>query len=259
MAYNCLKVDREQHCGIITLDRPKVNALSLSLIGEMLAAVEDLEQDTSVRCILLTGKGRCFCGGADVATIQAMRSDPFVTGGMLSEGVKMMNAIESCSKPVVAAINGAAMGGGCELALACHLRIAADEATFGLPEITLGIIPGWGGTFRLPRLIGEARAAEWLLTGRAFGPQEAWRAGLVCKVVPGAELLGAAREYGAMLAKQPVVATRMVLSTLTERAHDTPRGMAVEADAFAEAIASKDAAEGMAAFVEKRKPDFEGE
>ncbi len=259
MSYQNVLVEKGAGYAIMTLNRPKANALSLGLMNDIRTALEDLEEDASVRCILITGAGRFFSAGADIPTIQAMLSNPFAEGGLLTEGVKTMRIVESYSRPVVAVVNGMAVGGGCELALACHIRIAADTAVFGQPEITLGIVPGWGGTYRLPRLIGESRAAEWLLTGRTVTAEEALQAGLVCKVVPGDELMEAAKEFAGVLASRPVAAMRATLTALHERAFDTPRGMAVEADAFVEAAASKDAAEGIAAFLEKRKPNFTGE
>ena len=259
MSYQNVVVEKDGACVIIKLNRPKANALSLGLINDIRTAVEESDEDTSVRSIVITAGGRFFSAGADVPTIQAMASDPFQPGGLLTEGVKTMNTIEGCSKPVIAAVNGVAVGGGCELILACHIRIAAESAKFGQPEVTLGIVPGWGGTFRLPRLIGESRAMEWILTGRIVTAQEAYQAGLVCKVVPDCDLMDAAKDLARLLAGRPRVAVGAILTALRERAFDTPRGAAVEADAFAEAARSKDAAEGVAAFIEKRQPNFTGE
>lgn len=259
MAYENVLVEKNDGYAVVKLNRPKANALSLGLVQDIRAAVGDLEADSEVRCILITAEGKFFSAGADVPTIQAMLGDPFVEGGLLAEGVRTMNAVERCTKPVVAVVNGMALGGGCELSMACHMRIAADVAVFGQPEITLGIIPGWGGTFRLPRLIGETRAAEWLLTGRTATAQEALDAGLVSKVVPAVDLMAAATSLATVLASRPVAAMRATLTTLRERAHDTPRGVAVEGDAFAAVARSKDAAEGIAAFVQRRPPSFTGE
>jgi len=241
MAYQTVLVEKGDGYGTITMNRPKANALSLALIGDLGAALEDLAEDAAVKVVLITGQGRFFSAGADVPTIQSMFSDPFAPGGLLAEGAKLMGVVERYPKPVVAVVNGMALGGGCELCLACHIRIAADTAAFGQQEITLGIVPGWGGTFRLPRLVGESRAAEWLMTGRTVMAEEALEAGLVCKVVPADDLLDAAKELAETLASRPVAAMRATLTALRERAYDTPRGMAVEADAFTEAAQSKGA------------------
>ncbi|MBN2309346.1 MAG: enoyl-CoA hydratase/isomerase family protein [Candidatus Hydrogenedentes bacterium] len=258
--YRFISVEQGDGCAVIALNRPKVNALSLDLVREIRAAVVGLEADDAVGCIVITGAGqRAFSGGADVPTIQESLRDAFAEGGLLAEGLETINAIATCTKPVIAAVNGTAVGGGCELALACHLRLASDTARFGQPEINLGIIPGWGGTHRLPRIVGEARALDWMLTGRMVSAAEALEAGLVCKVLPENELMGAARDLAAALAKQPRVAVRAILRAVRERALHPDRGSALEAEGFAETAASKDAAEGIAAFLEKRAPNFVGE
>ncbi|HOZ47003.1 MAG TPA: enoyl-CoA hydratase/isomerase family protein [Candidatus Hydrogenedentes bacterium] len=256
MSYDNVLVNKGEAYGVITLNRPKANALSLGLVLDIRAALEELEQDASVRCVLITGSGRFFSAGADVPTIQSMLADPFVEGGLLSEGVKTMNAVEACTKPVVAVVNGMALGGGCELTLACDLRIAADSAVFGQPEIKLGIIPGWGGTFRLPRLIGQARATDLLLTGRTFTAPEALEMGFVSTVVPAEQLMDTAKALAADLAKLPASAVRATLSALSARAYDTSQGVAVEGDAFLAVSKSPDALEGITAFLEKREPRF---
>lgn len=258
MPYANVLVRKEEGYAVVTLNRPKANALSLGLVQDIRAAIEELDADAAVRCIIVTAEGRFFSAGADVPTVQTMLATPFAEGGLLAEGIRTMSAIEQCSKPVMAAVNGVALGGGCELTLACHLRIAADTALFGQPEITLGIIPGWGGTFRLPRLIGESRAAEWLLTGRTFTAQEALAAGLVAKVAPAGELMHEAVELARMIADRPVPALRATMNALRMRAHDTARGTEAEMACFAEAASSHDAVEGIAAFLEKRKPAFTG-
>jgi enoyl-CoA hydratase/carnithine racemase len=259
MAYENIIVSTEGPVTTITLNRPKANALSLDLVKELRAAVTAAESDTAVRVILITGgEGKFFAAGADIPTLQQDREDPLKEGSLLSEGLKTMTAIEECSKPVVAVVNGFALGGGCEICLACHLRIAADTAIFGQPEINLGIIPGWGGTHRLPRLIGEGRANDWLLTGRNEQADEALTAGLVCKVVPAAELAGAAQELAKLLASKPAVATAQTLKIGRERARHPDQGEALEAEGFKAAAASEDATEGIAAFLEKRAPNFTG-
>lgn len=259
MSYENLIVNTEEQTTTITLNRPKANALSLGLMAELKTAVEAAEADDAVRVILITGgEGRFFAAGADIPSLQASREAPLAEGSLLAEGLKTIATIEQCSKPVVAVVNGMALGGGCEVCLACDLRIAADTAIFGQPEINLGIIPGWGGMHRLPKLIGNARATDWLLTGRNVTADEALEAGLVCRVVPAAELMGAARELAATLASKPAVATAETLRILHEHALDPSRGVALEAEGFTRAAASADAAEGISAFVEKRQAKFTG-
>ncbi|MBI4559196.1 MAG: enoyl-CoA hydratase/isomerase family protein [Candidatus Hydrogenedentes bacterium] len=260
MAYQNIIVEEAENWAWITLNRPKANALSLELMLELGAALGEWRDHRAVRCVLITGGGdRFFSAGADVPTIQKTLGNPITGGSLLEAGVKTVNAIEAYPKPVIAVVNGMAFGGGCELTLACHLRIAADTAQFGQPEINLGIIPGWGGTHRLPRLIGESRAMEWLLTGRTFSAQEALQAGLVCKVVPKEALKSAASELAKVIAGKPVAATHATLEVIRERALYPERGIELEATAFAKVAATKDAAEGVAAFLEKRPAKFTGE
>jgi enoyl-CoA hydratase/carnithine racemase len=260
MPYENLLVEKEAPVVMITLNRPKANALSLDLIKELRDAVEEADRDGTIRVILISGgAGRFFAAGADIPTIQGSLDDPMAEGRLLAEGVKTMNRIASCAKPVVAVVNGIALGGGCELCLACHLRIASEQAVFGQPEINLGIIPGWGGMHRLPRLIGDARAHDWLMTGRQADAQEALAAGLVSKVVPPDQLMAAARDLADQLAQKPPIAMRETLRVLRERALYPDQGPGLEKAAFQLAGLSKDAAEGVHAFLEKRKPEFKGE
>ncbi len=260
MGYENILVDKAEQCVVITLNRPKANALSLELMKELREAVAKAEADPDVRVVLITGgTGRFFAAGADIPTICASLDDPMAEGRLLAEGLKTINAIDACTKPVVAVVNGMALGGGCELCLACHIRIASREAVFGQPEINLGIIPGWGGTHRLPQLIGESRAREWLMTARNISADEALQAGLVCQVVAPEELMEAARKLAATLAAKPPVAMRETLRILRQRALRPELGQELERAGFEAAARSKDAAEGVAAFLEKRKPKFTGE
>lgn len=255
-----LAVQRREGYTVAVLNRPKANALSVDLVRSICAAVEDFGADPAMRCLVITGgEGRFFSGGADIPTIQATLPSPFAEGSLLAEGLRMVDLIENCPKPIVAAVNGIAVGGGCEMILACHLRIASDTAQFGQPEINIGIIPGWGGCHRLPRIVGDGRATEWMLTGRMVSAQEALDAGLVTRVVPQAELMKAAEDLAAKLAKQPPIAVRAILRAVRERALHPDRGRALEAEGFAEAAASQDATEGVAAFIGKRSPRFQGE
>lgn len=259
MSYQNLIVQNDAAVCTITLNRPKANALSLDLMTELGTALAAAQADASVRAIIITGgEGKFFAAGADIPTLAETRHNPLVAGGLLDVGLKTINAIEASSKPVIAAVNGVALGGGCEICLACHIRIAADSALFGQPEINLGIIPGWGGTHRLPQLVGESRAREWLLTGRNIDAAEALGAGLVSKLVPHAELQQAARELAVLVASKPAVATAETLKILRERVLHPEKGQALEAEGFTRAAASNDAGEGIAAFLEKRKPSFTG-
>lgn len=260
MPYTKLLLERFERYAVITLNRPKANALSQELLREIREAVEELDADRGVRCIVITGAGdRFFSGGADLLSLRKSLGRPNAGDGMLAEGLRTMEAVESCGTPVLAAVNGMALGGGCELSLACHIRIAADTAQFGLPEINLGILPGWGGTHRLPRLIGESRALEWMLTGRMVPADEAYAAGLVCRVAPQAELMDAAKELAATLASKAPVSARSILRTVHGRALEPSHGAALEAQALAEVSSSKDAIEGVTAFLERRAPDYAGE
>ncbi len=260
MSYENILVAQEGPCTVITLNRPKANALSTDLVKELRQAVTRADEDPAVRVILITGgEGRFFAAGADIPSIAGSLDDPLAEGKLLAEGLKTMDRVEASSTPVVAVVNGMALGGGCELCLACHIRIAADTAVFGQPEINLGIIPGWGGTHRLPMLIGDARARDLLLTGRNITAEEALAAGLVSQVVPAAELKDTAMKLAGVLASKPAVAMRETLQIVRERALDPDRGHALEKAGFQAAAKSKDASEGIAAFMEKRKPNFTGE
>lgn len=260
MAFAYLNLDRADQTAVITLNRPKANAFSLELMTELHDAVLELRVDPSVGAVVITGgSGRFFSGGADVPSLKESLGKPPEDDSLLAVGLRTMDLVESAPKPVIAAINGTAVGGGCELALACHLRIAADSAQIGLPEVTLGIIPGWGGTHRLPRLVSEAVALEWMLTGRLVSAQEALAAGLLNKVVPQETLLSTAMEYAATLASRPPLAVRAILRTVRGRALDPARGHALEQEGFAEVSRSRDALEGVTAFLEKRRASFVGE
>lgn len=244
----------------IKLNRPKANALSGELLAELQDTLKTLRDDAAIGCVVITGEGdRFFSGGADIPTLKEGLAAPFAEGAFLPLGVEVMNCIESYPKPVVAAVNGIAVGGGCELSLACHVRIASENAQFGQPEINLGIVPGWGGCHRLPRLIGESRAMEWLLTGRMVSAQEALAAGLTCQVVPLAELAEAAAKLAGVLAGKPPVAVRALMQAVRGGVLQPERGAALEAEAFSEAAESRDATEGISAFLEKRNPEFRGE
>ncbi|NEW98572.1 enoyl-CoA hydratase [Rhodopseudomonas sp. BR0G17] len=247
-------VERQNAVGIIKLNRPKMlNALSFGVFREIGAAVEDLEADDAIGCILITGSEKAFAAGAD---IKEMQPKGFID--MFNEDFTSIGGdrLARCRKPTVAAVAGYALGGGCELAMMCDIIIAADTAKFGQPEITLGTIPGIGGTQRLTRAIGKYKAMDLCLTGRMMDAQEAERSGLVSRIVPADKLmeeaLGAAEKIATM--SRPTAA---MAKSAVNRALETPlaEGLAIERDLFRSTFALEDRAEGMAAFIEKRKPN----
>jgi enoyl-CoA hydratase len=246
-------VESKGAVGIITLNRPKMlNALSFGVFREITAAVDDLEADDAIGCILITGSEKAFAAGADIKEMRPktfidMFSSDFVAAGS--------GRIAACRKPTIAAVSGYALGGGCEVAMMCDIIIASDTAKFGQPEITLGIIPGIGGTQRLTRAIGKSKAMDLCLTGRMMDAAEAERSGLVSRVVPADKLmeeaLAAAEKIAAMSRPVAVMAKEAI-----NRAFETPlsEGMNVERNLFHSTFALEDRSEGMAAFIEKRKP-----
>ncbi len=259
MNYQFLIVEKQNASLWITLNRPKANALSRELLVEIYNAIEEAENSPDVRAIVITGgEGKFFAAGADIPTIAQDLDDPMGEGKMLAQGIKTMNRIEACTKPVIASVNGFALGGGCELALACHIRIASATATFGQPEINLGIIPGWGGTFRLPRVIGEGRAMDLILTGRSISAEEALQYGLVSKVVPHEELKKTAQELADLLASKPPVALRELIQLQQKRIAEPACAGDYERAAFEQCAKSSDAREGVEAFLNKRTPQFKG-
>lgn len=247
--------EKREGYAVITLNRPdKYNALSLQLLQELAAACDRAEADESVKALVLTGAGRAFCAGADVSEMEAVTS-PAEAERWIRQRAGLFERVGACEKPVIAAINGAALGGGLEIAMQADVRIAAQSARLGQPEIKLGLIPGAGGTQRLARLIGLGRALEWLMTGEAMDAQEAYRVGLVNRVVPDGEALAEAERLAGRLAAQPPLALRLI-KEVTRRGLDGPLslGLAWERQAFAIALASEDAREGIRAFLEKRPP-----
>jgi len=244
---------------VVTLNRPQVlNALNRTMLRELDRAMIELAADDGVRVVIVTGAGeKAFVAGADITELAAAASVSARAFGLA--GQRVFNRIEALGKPVIAAVNGFALGGGCELAMACTLRIAADTARFGQPEINLGTIPGYSGTQRLARLVGKGRALELLLTGAPVPAVEAERIGLVNRVVPAAALMSEARVLAAKLAAQAPAATRYVLDAVN-RGLDMPlaEASAFEAALFGLAAATDDMREGTAAFLEKRKPVFRG-
>ena len=248
----------EDGIAVITINQEdKLNALSATVVGELNKAFRQARGDAAVKGVVLTGAGtKSFVAGADIQQfpdLDALEGHRFALRGQA-----VFNRIEEMPKPVVAAVNGFALGGGCELAMACHLRIASENASFGQPEVNLGIIPGYGGTQRLPRLVGHGIAMELVLTGARISAERAYEIGLVNKVVPQEELLDAAKEMIRTIASKAPLAVGMALEAL--RVADLPLrdGLRHEAALFGQACATDDFKEGVAAFLERRKADFQG-
>jgi len=259
MAYQNILVERDGFVLTITINRPKVlNALNNQTLGELSTAIDEARHDESVRVVVITGAGdRAFVAGADINELAAL--SPVEGREHGRRGQALFERIEHLGKPVIAAINGFALGGGCELAMACTIRLAADTAKLGQPEINLGLIPGYGGTQRLPRLVGRGRALELLLTGQSIGADEAWRIGLVNKVVPAAQLTEETRTLASALASKPAVAVQYILAAVSGGLEMSERdGEDYEATFFGLVSATEDMREGTRAFLEKRKPDFKG-
>jgi len=254
-----IRVERDGDVAIVTIDRQdKLNALNAEVVREIGEAFAGLRDDDQVRGVILTGAGqKAFVAGADIAELSTMDS---VAGVRVSrDGQDVFREIERFPKPVLAAVGGYSLGGGCELALACHMRIASDRARFGLPEVSLGIIPGYGGTIRLARLIGLGRAIELTLTGDMVDAERAHAIGLVSAVVPADDLLDEAKTFIRKVTKNGPLAVRMVLESIYHGLDTaTADALDYESSLFGLLASTEDMHEGMGAFLEKRKPDFKG-
>ncbi|HEY7196281.1 MAG TPA: enoyl-CoA hydratase-related protein [Gaiellaceae bacterium] len=251
-----VRVNREGEVGVVTLDRPeRLNALSNQLMNELVGALEDLDADPEIRCIVLAGDDRAFAAGADVDEMASSTAIEMLAGRRIGQ----WDAIRSIRTPLVAAVSGWCLGGGCELAMACDLIVASETAKFGQPETGLGIIPGAGGTQRLTRAVGKAKAMDVILSGRTLDAREAERAGLVARVVAAEAWLDEAKRLAEAIAARPPVAQQLAKASVN-RAFDTSLevGLDYERRQLYLAFASEDAREGMRAFVEKRDPDFKG-
>ncbi len=257
--YSTLLLDLADGIARVTVNRPdKLNALNATLIAELAQAAERVATDPAVGGVILTGAGsKAFVAGADISELAGQ--GPLDGKARALAGQQMMRRFERCGKPVIAAVNGFALGGGCELAMACHLRIASDAARFGQPEVKLGIGPGYGGTVRLPRLVGKGRALELLLTGAMIDAQEAWRIGLVNRVVPAERLLPETEALLRSILDQGPLAIRSVLECV-DTGYDlaVDEALLLEANHFGLLSATADMREGTAAFLAKRKPSFAG-
>ena len=259
MAFDTLLLERDGAVAILTINRPQVlNALNSQTLDELRRAILDLKQDESVRAVIITGAGeKAFVAGADINELAVQT--PTSGREHVLAGQHVFDLVENMGKPVIAAINGYALGGGCELAMACTLRVAADTAKVGQPEISLGLIPGYAGTQRLPRLVGKGRAMELILTGTPIGADDALRIGLVNRVVPAAELMASARALAQQLARSAPIAMRYIINAVN-KGFEMPFAEAsqYEATLFGLVASTDDMREGTAAFLQKRKPEFKG-
>lgn len=254
--YQYIGYATEEGSATITLNNPPANALSRAVLNEIKSALEEAEKDAKIKAIILTGTGVFFAAGADIKEISNLKTAQDAENAA-SEGQALLNKIEHLSIPVIAAINGFCLGGGNEIAMACHIRFASDRAKFGQPEINLGIIPGFGGTQRLPRIVGAPLAFEMLLTGDMISAQEAKAIGLINKIVPEAELMKQAKG----LAKKIASKGKLAIGYIMEAAREGLKkplldGLKLEASLFGKVCQTQDMKEGLSAFLEKRQPKF---
>lgn len=259
MPYDTLLFEITAGLAFVTVNRPdKLNALNDQVMAELADAAERIATDAAIRGVILTGSGtKAFIAGADIGDLS--RQGPFDGKARAMRGQAVLRRLETCGKPVLAAVNGYALGGGCELAMACHLRIASETAKFGQPEVKLGIAPGYGGTQRLPRLVGKGVALQLILSGEMIDAQEAYRIGLVNKVVAAGELLAESEKLMRGILAMAPLAVRLSLEAV-DRGFDMTldEGLLLEANHFGLLAATHDMKEGTSAFLEKRPPRFEG-
>ena len=258
MPYQTLTLDVAERIATLTVNRPdKLNALNDVVIGELGNGIDSLRADPAVGGIILTGAGRAFVAGADIPELDAHGA---VSARALAvRGQEVFRRFETSPKPTIAAVNGFALGGGCELAMACHIRIASEAAKFGQPEVKLGLIPGYGGTQRLPRLVGKGRALQLLLTGEMIDAAEAYRIGLVNRLVPAGELLAAATTMmKTILANAPLALAQCIEAVNRGDGASLEDALSLEATAFGLLAATSDKKEGTRAFMEKRAASFTG-
>jgi len=259
MSFDTLHVERDGAIAVVTIDRRQVlNALDRATIDELRRAVLELKHDKAIRCLILTGAGeKAFVAGADIHELERLtpnEAEAYALGGQ-----HVFDLVEHLGKPVIAAVNGFALGGGCELAMACTLRLASDSARFGQPEVKLGVMPGFAGTQRLPRLVGKGRALDLLLTGRVIDAQEALAIGLVNRVVPAADLMARAKELASSLSALAPGAMRSIVEAVNRGLEMAfPEAAFLEAALFGLCFSTSDMREGTRAFLEKRPALFTG-
>src|SRR5436305_1807486 len=259
MAYENIKVEKRDHIAIVTIDRPKVlNALNMATMTELRDAFTQLRDDPQTRVVLLTGAGeKAFVAGADIGELN--KNNPVEAKAYTHRGQAVLDLIENLGKPVIACINGFALGGGCEIAMACTMRLASETARLGQPEVKLGIIPGYGGTQRLPRLVGTGLAMQLVLTGEMISAQEAHRIGLVNEVAPADRLLPRAEEIAAKIIANAPLAIQYCMEAVNQGMNMTlQEGLFLEATLFGICCATEDKKEGTTAFLEKRAANFQG-
>lgn len=259
MGYENIKLEKKEGIGYVTLNRPeRLNALNDKTVEELYQAFKELKEDEEVGVVIVTGAGeKAFVAGADINEIAALA--PVAGREQARRGQALLDFIEDLGKPVFAAVNGYALGGGCELAMACTIRVASDNARLGQPEVNLGVMPGYAGTQRLPRLVGQGRALELILTGRMVDAAEALRIGLVNKVVPQAELIKSCEEMARTIMAKGPLAIRFCLAAVNAgRNMPLAEAQEYEATLFGVLCATEDKQEGTRAFLEKRQPKFKG-
>jgi enoyl-CoA hydratase/3-hydroxyacyl-CoA dehydrogenase len=253
-----IRLTKEGKTALITMNRPEaLNALNSKVLSDLSKIISDVEKDDNISVVIITGEGKAFVAGADIK--EMMEKNPIEAREFTYLGQAVFKDIENLSKPVIAAVNGVALGGGCELALACDIILASEKAKLGFPEVGLGIHPGFGGTQRLPRLIGRARAKELIFTTNILDAREAERIGLVNRVVPPERLIDEAKSMASKIARQAPIAVRLAKSAINKGAEmDLDTGLAYEVESVSVAFSTKDSREGMKAFTKRRKPEFEG-
>jgi enoyl-CoA hydratase len=258
-----VKVSVEDRIAVLTIDHPPANAFSEQTVKDLASAFDEVTANSEVKTVIVTGAGQfAFVAGADINEIKQQidlgRAGKEVKRDLIVAGQKLFTRIEQSTKPVIAAINAICLGGGLELAMACHMRVASDTARFGQPEVSLGLLPAWGGTARLPRLVGRGKAIELTLTGDMITAQEAARLGLVNKVVPAGQVVKTARDLAKKINSKSAMATGAILEAIN---HGMETGLAealkLEEDKFVELCSTEDGYEGVAAFLEKRQPKFQ--